>query len=648
MQPLSSRSRQSMSIAGLLSAQILSPQVFAEEIAVDETHVITATSYEKTLSNAPASVSVITNEQLQTMPYNNLSDALVNTVGVNIADIGLGQKGIEIRGMDTSQTLILINGRRTNRASDLIGHANLDLKNIPVSDIERIEVIKGPMSALYGSDALGGVVNVITKSMSNEWQSIVSAHGGSTTSEGDNRFNGEVQTSGALVEDKLYMKLSAGSYYQGLIENRNDATETDISGNRNQYVDTQFKGVISDSQELDVSLRYGQQQTWYDYVVSSGTAAGQLTRSTSSYDTLDYSVTHSGYWDNFDTQISIYGSSVDQSNHQTVGDSSTTNTVTENIIEGQGQFYVGQHQITLGGQWRHQDLESADLSTGGDSMSQGALFAQGDFKITETVSFLAGARIDEHSEFGENISPRAYLVYSPTENWTIKGGYGEGYKAPTIKQLSPDYLSIGSGRPFDIIGNVDLKPEENQSYEISVEYQADRWSTGLTLFQNNVENLIVTQCVENCQGRPTAGFTKYQYMNVDEADIKGLEWQGHLDITQSLFIDLNMTLLDAKEAQTGEKIENKPESQAYVGLNWQATDTISTLVSARHVGKQTYESSTLPSYQVYNLAAKYHSGDFFGSVGINNILDTYLQDESALFTYAIQPREVYFRAEYKF
>ncbi|CAM4319208.1 TonB-dependent receptor plug domain-containing protein [Vibrio neonatus] len=648
MQPLLSRPRQSMSIAGLLSAQILSPQVFAEEIAVDETHVITATSYEKTLSSAPASVSVITNEQLQAMPYNNLSDALVNTVGVNIADIGLGQKGIEIRGMDTSQTLILINGRRTSRASDLIGHANVELKNIPVSDIERIEVIKGPMSALYGSDALGGVVNVITKSVSNEWRSIVSAHGGTTTSDGDNRFNGEVQTSGALVQDKLYMKLSAGSYYQGLIENRYDATETDISGNRNQYIDTQFKGIISDSQELDVSLRYGQQQTWYDYVISSGTGVGELTRSTSSYDTLDYAVTHSGYWDNFDTTVSVYGSSVDQTNSKTVGDANTSNKVTENIIEGQGQFYVGQHQITLGGQWRHEDLSSADLSTGGDSMSQGALFAQGDFKITESVSFLAGARIDEHSEFGENISPRAYLVYSPTENWTIKGGYGEGYKAPTIKQLSPDYLSIGSGRPFDIIGNADLQPEKNQSYEISVEYQADRWSTGVTLFQNDVENLIVTQCVENCQGRPTAGFTKYQYLNVEEADIKGLEWQGHLDITQSVFIDLNMTLLDAKEAQTGEKIENKPETQAYVGLNWQATDTITTLVSARHVGKQTYESNTLPSYQVYNLAAKYHRGDFFGSVGINNLLDTYLQDESALFSYAIQPREVYFRAEYQF
>lgn len=201
----------------------------ANEKSVDETHVVTATSYEKKLSDAPASVSVITAEQLETMPYNNLSDALVNTVGVNIADIGQGRKGIEIRGMDTSQTLILIDGRRTSRASDLMGHANVELQNIPVSNIERIEVIKGPMSALYGSDALGGVVNVITKPITNEWQSVVSTHGGTAVSDGGNRFNGEVQTSGALIQDKLFMKLAAGSYYRGLVENRNDPTETDIS-----------------------------------------------------------------------------------------------------------------------------------------------------------------------------------------------------------------------------------------------------------------------------------------------------------------------------------------------------------------------------------------------------------------------------------
>ncbi|GAL13564.1 TonB-dependent receptor [Vibrio astriarenae] len=154
--------------------------------------VVTATSYQTKASEAPASVSVITEEDLALMPYNNLADALVATPGVNIADLGQGRKGIEIRGMDVSQSLILIDGRRVSRASDMLGHSNFELQNIPVSDIERIEVIKGPMSALYGSDALGGVVNVITKPTTNEWSGSVRAGGATTVDEEGNAANIEV------------------------------------------------------------------------------------------------------------------------------------------------------------------------------------------------------------------------------------------------------------------------------------------------------------------------------------------------------------------------------------------------------------------------------------------------------------------------
>ncbi|GAM78061.1 tonB-dependent receptor [Vibrio ishigakensis] len=105
--------------------------------------MVTATSYQTEASKAPASVSVITQEDLALMPYNNLADALKTTAGVNIADLGQGRKGIEIRGMDVSQSLILIDGRRATRASAQMGHTNIELQNIPVSDIERIEIIKG-------------------------------------------------------------------------------------------------------------------------------------------------------------------------------------------------------------------------------------------------------------------------------------------------------------------------------------------------------------------------------------------------------------------------------------------------------------------------------------------------------------------------
>ncbi|MGF1720807.1 TonB-dependent receptor [Vibrio kyushuensis] len=622
-------------------------QAYAAETH-DEHMVVTATSYQKSVSEVPASVSVITQEDLALMPYNNLSDALVATSGVYIADLGQGKKGIEIRGMDSSQSLILINGRRTTGASDMMGHSNVELENIPVSDIERIEVIKGPMSALYGSDALGGVVNVITKPVGNDWRGSVRAGGSTLIDEHGNTSNLEASTSGAIIDDKLYLKLTAGQSYQGLVESRYHENETDIAGNRNKFVDAQLTSILSDQQELEASIRIGESETWYDYVPTSGDGKGLNTRSTNVYDTLDFGLTHSGYWDFADTQLRVYGSRVSQSNSKNVGTPNTSNDVDEDIVDGYAQFFAGDnHQVTVGVQWSEQRLASQDLSSGKGSASQSALFLQDDILLSEDVSLLLGMRYDDHSEFGGHTSPRAYIVYTPSENWVIKGGYGEGFKAPTIKQLSPEYVNVGNGRPFDIRGNADLKPEVNQSYEISAEYSAESWRSGVTLFHNDVENLIETTCVTSC-GRPVAGETMYEYRNVAQAELKGLEWFGNVTLSQDFFVNMNLTLLDATDKENGKTIDSKPESQAYAALNWQTTESLTTQVSVNHTGAQTYEDNDLPSYQVYNVAANYQLNSMDFSMGVSNLFDTYLEDKSEHFTYAVQPRQVFLNGTYRF
>ncbi|WP_036832774.1 TonB-dependent receptor domain-containing protein [Photobacterium sanctipauli] len=622
--------------------------VSASEVT-DEVMVVTATSYQTKASTAPASVSVVTQEDLALMPYNNLADALTTTPGVHIADLGQGRKGIEIRGMDVSQSLILIDGRRVSRASDLLGHSNIELQNIPVSDIERIEVIKGPMSALYGSDALGGVVNVITKPTTNEWQGSVRGGGSTVIDESGNTANIEVNTSGAIIEDKLYLKVSAGHAYQGLIKSRNHEHETDIAGNRNTFVDAELKSILTEKQELDLFVRVGENETWYDYIPTSGDGEGLKTRSTNVFDTLDYGVTHSGYWDFADTQLRIYGSRVSQTNEKNVGTPNTANDVDEDVIDGYAQFYAHDaHHVTVGGQCSEQRLKSADLTSGKDSADQAALFLQDDISLNQQLSLLLGVRYDDHSDFGSHVSPRAYLVYAPSDNWTLKGGYGEGFKAPTIKQLSPEYLSVGTGRPFDIRGNEDLEPEVNKSYEVSAEYRSSQWGSTLTLFQNDVENLIDVSCVEGCSGRPQPGKTIYEYFNINQAEIKGLEWAGHVALSPAFDVNMNLTLLDATDKDTGKTIDSKPESQAYLALNWHATDQLITQVSMRYTGEQTYEDNDLPSYQVFDLAANYKLSDIDFSMGVSNVFDTYLADKSEHFTYAIQPRQVYLNGTLRF
>ncbi|CAM2920781.1 TonB-dependent receptor domain-containing protein [Vibrio rarus] len=607
--------------------------------------VVTATSYKTKVSEAPASVSIITKEELALMPYQNLADALVTTSGVNIADIGQGRQGIEIRGMDVSQSLILIDGRRISRASDMLGHSNFELQNIPVSDIERIEVIKGPMSALYGSDALGGVVNVITKPKSNEWSGSVRGGGSTAMDKDGNTGNIEVSASGALIDDTVLMKVTTGHAYQGLIENRNHENETDIAGNRNTFVDVELQTIISPQQEVDVYTRVAQTDSWYD---SNDDATGNKIRSTTTYDTFEYGVTHSGYWDFADTQLRVYGSRVSQTNEKSIGVPNDPNDVDEDIVDGYIQFFAFDiHHVTLGGQWSEQRLDSVDITTGGGSANQGALFLQDDISLTDEWSLLLGGRYDNHADFGSHFSPRAYLVYKPTQNWTLKGGYGEGFKAPTIKQSSPEYYSTAVGRPFDLKGNADLKPEVNQSYEISAAYNTERWGSAVTLFQNNVENLIDLKCITSC-GRPVAGLTIYQYFNINEAEIKGIEWSGNVTLSPAWYVNMNLTLLDTEDKSTGEVIENKPKSQAYLAINWKTTEQLTTQVSMRHIGSQSDEGEKLPAYQVYDFSANYSLKSFDISMGVSNLLDTYLEDESPFFTYAIQPRQVYLNGTYRY
>ncbi|MGT9578267.1 heme exporter protein CcmB [Escherichia coli] len=132
-------------------------------LAVDddgETMVVTASSVEQNLKDAPASISVITQEDLQRKPVQNLKDVLKEVPGVQLTNEGDNRKGVSIRGLDSSYTLILVDGKRVNSRNAVFRHNDFDLNWIPVDSIERIEVVRGPMSSLYGSDALGGVVNI--------------------------------------------------------------------------------------------------------------------------------------------------------------------------------------------------------------------------------------------------------------------------------------------------------------------------------------------------------------------------------------------------------------------------------------------------------------------------------------------------------
>ena len=141
----------------------------------EETMVVSASATEQNLKDAPASISVITQQDLQRKPVQNLKEVLKEVPGVQLTNEGDNRQGVSIRGLSSSYTLILVDGKRVNSRNAVFRHNDFDLNWIPVDAIERIEVVRGPMSSLYGSDALGGVVNIITRKVGKSWHGTYTA-----------------------------------------------------------------------------------------------------------------------------------------------------------------------------------------------------------------------------------------------------------------------------------------------------------------------------------------------------------------------------------------------------------------------------------------------------------------------------------------
>src|SRR5690554_3504627 len=210
------RSLLALAITG--SQCLLLGNALADEAARLDKMVVSAAGYEQKITDAPASISVITSEDLQKKPYANLLDAVKDIEGVDIGETTdkSGQGTVSIRGMGADYTQVLIDGKRQNNNGDIYpnGFGGLQFANIPpLSMVERIEVIRGPMSTLYGADAMGGVINIITKKVSNEWTGSIAL---SRTFQSDNAWGNKSTTDlavmGPLIKDRLGLSLR-GSYY---------------------------------------------------------------------------------------------------------------------------------------------------------------------------------------------------------------------------------------------------------------------------------------------------------------------------------------------------------------------------------------------------------------------------------------------------
>lgn len=600
--------------------------------------VITATQGERNKRDAPASISVIDGEGLRQRPVNDLSDALAGVPGVTIDGVGLGNRGVGLRGMDTDHTLVLVDGARISTSASAVAHSDYEHGWIPAAAIDRVEVVRGPMSSLYGSEALGGVVNIITRRPGGSWGGSVTANGTAPREGGDQR-SFSAYAAGPVVPGSVGLSLWAEHRRRDAINSKQDPRRTELG---EQDATTAGLGLVwtpDDRQSIDLSLAYGREKRWNDIV--SGPSAY---RSEDEIRRSRASLAHEGDWGWAETRLRLTRTDIERTNRRSDGQpAGGPNRLTDTVLDGQIVMApLDNHRVTLGAELRKERLKDPTVNKAGrEEATHYAAFLQDEIALGEQLELVFGARVDRHEAYGWETSPRAYLVWHASNALTVKGGIGKGFRAPTLKELSQEYEARAGGGRFTVVGNPDLEPETSVTAELGVDYAGNGWNANATIFQNQVDNLIQTGCVVNCAG---GGPQIWTYSNVDEVRIRGVELGGDVALRPDLILRATYGYLDAVDRTSGEQLAGRPRHSGALDLEWQPLDALSARLNIRHVGKQrsTTGDGMAPSYTTMSLYGDYavsHAASL--QFGIENLTDKQLAAEDDAYSYADPGRRVF-------
>jgi len=611
-----------------LAAAIMSTAFVGYAVAQENTMdamVVTASGFEQEVKNAPASISVVTREQLEQGAYQNLHDAIRDIPGIALTPSDNNSNDISIRGMGANYTLILIDGKRQNtRETQVNGSTGTDESWIPpLEAIERIEVVRGPMSSLYGSDAMGGVINVITRKVAKKWTGSLRAE---TTiqgrSESGNIYQSNFFLSGPIKHDVL------GLSVYGKYKKRN---EDKILNGYNKHDDRGITAKFSLTPNKNNDFIFEVGTSKQNYVSTPGlTLASTAAISDRDFKRDTYAAQHKGRFEDFSTDTSIQYESVENISRKMKIENTTLNSswifpVGDSSILTAGIFYNSQDLVdkttnTLPGSTR----TTADRK-------QYAFFAENELKIVENFTLTTGARYDHDSKGGGQVSPRVYGVWDVSSQWTVKGGVSTGFRAPSLRQTLGDW---GQGsRGGNIYGNPDLKPEKSLTKEIGVIYtDVNSNNASITLFDNKFKDKITRVECQSCGPQNSLGNWPTKNVNIDDAVTRGVELTGSLKLTENLRSKASYTHTKTEQKsgpQAGRPLTQQPRNIFNISLDWKAASKLNTWAKASYRGAETLSSGLASSgnfvqksYTLLDVGGGYkYSKDVTFYAGIYNILN---------------------------
>jgi vitamin B12 transporter len=619
-----------------LAILITAPPALADTSADPETVVVTATRTPQPLDVTGESVSVITGDELQTQQIDVVTDALAEIPGVVVnRNGGLGQTtSVNIRGAETGQTLVLIDGVRLNDPSSPDDQAILG--DLLVNNIDRIEVLRGPQSTLYGSDAIGGVVDTFTKRGGAEpFALTASAEGGSfDTWHLNAAANG---TDGGVEYGAAVNYLDTGGI--SAADARNGNTETDPYRNLGATLNTRVH--LSDILSVDVRGYYTNSHTDFDgfpppFFTFQDDAEFGTASLIAGYAGVNLSLLDG----RLQNRVAFIGS---ESNRKDFGEFDfVTNAFSpaENFFargdaqrfEYQGTFDIDKtDQLVFGAETEHVSLSTQSLEfdpgpTHGAKRISG-YYAQYQSTLFDQLTLTGGVRLDDDSEFGTHTSVKLAGAWNiPGWDTTLHANYGDGFKAPTLYELYSQYKN-----PFHA-----LKPETAQGYEIGADHMFldNRVRASLTWFERHTGDLI--EFVD------TSATPFGYYDNVERSRARGIEAELDAKLTDTLSVSADWTNMSSKDLTTGLTLARRPDNTASGTLTWKPLDKLTL------GGSVVFEGTRYDNGSSFTQDQENTTVNLFGSYVIFDKTEVYArvenladQDEEPIAGYGRMGRAVY-------
>ncbi|MBF0575039.1 TonB-dependent receptor [Dysgonomonas sp. GY617] len=581
--------------------------------------VVTGTGTEHYLKDAPVQTEVIKGAALKEYAGRDIEDVLgglSSSLTFNRNDMG---SNLQLNGLKNDYILILIDGKRINGD---VGGQN-DLSRINMHNIDRIEIVKGAVSSLYGSDAIGGVINFISKKNKDKFSASnttrIGEYGdidqGNSFSFNHGKWN---STSSFIFNHTDGWRNTTQEWHRNTLYN-NSVTKT-VNRSTNYTLSQNLSYQVNKNLILTADASFHEKWTYRptgiplwrlnDFYYRNQTYATGAKYNLTGKNFLSFDLSYDRYDYYYDYTNREYTDYFDENGNRIVyypDDRILQTSQRRWLSNSKGVFYLGKkNTLSAGLEYMWDELVSPRRLQG-DRSSTYALspYVQDEWNITDQFNITAGLRLDYNKDFGQTLTPKISAMYK-LGDFNLRATYSNGFKAPTIKELYYQYYATIMSKYKAYYGNRDLKPQKSNYYATSIEYHLPKFKASITGFHNSIRDMISLQTIPtSVEDKMQLVEETMQYVNLAKARTYGVDVTFDADLPMNIKIGGGYSYLDAKAQRTDD--ETSDDYMKYVYMN----------ATSRH--NIAFRSSWSHSWQKYKLGVslngRYQSKRYYTSDG---------------------------------